>query len=468
MKFFGKKITPLSVLRGVLSSKFFPFVTAAVVMACYYTGMEIITFYYMAAVGILMLVFLDDLTPIISLFLFMNVMVSRQNSPSVLLGGSDYYSGTAVKVQIFTLISVFVLAIFARIIFTGVKKQFKPTAIFYVLCAFAAALIMNGVMAEGYDIKNLAFGVFTAFMFLVIFALIKDNVKVDGKPFERIAWGFIALGILLIIELIVGYATFEGLITDGKVNRAKLTFGWGFYNTMGTLLIFCVPSATYLAGKYKYGFPFALFAYVLFIAAFFTLSRQAMLGAITIYPVCLIILLVKGKNMIPNLIVTAAAVIATIICVGLYDDVVLKYLGDLFKALFDDDGELNGSGRMEIYKIALDNYKSAPVFGTGFFADIPPAANFVGLDIIPARYHNTIMQVLAACGTFGIVTYGIHRIQTFVCYFKNVTMDRTFVALTVLSLLIISLVDNHMFNLLPTLVYSCLIGVLVKSQQKTA
>ncbi len=458
------KSAVLNAVKSVLSSRFFPFLTAAVVLTCYYLGWDLVIFYYIAAAGILMLLLLDDVSPIIGVFLFMNVMISRKNSPSSTVNASNYYSQTANVVQIIVIISLFVLAVFYRVVLTGAKRKFKPTPIFYGLCVLAVAFVMNGVASAEYDLKNLAYGVFMAFFFLVIFTLMKDNVTPSKATFERIAWAFIALSVLLLIELTVAYLKY-GVIKDGHFYRTKLMFGWGIYNTMGMLLVFCIPSAAYLAGKYKYGFPFTVYAFVLFVASFFSLSRQAMLGAAVIYPVCTVILLVKGKNMITNLLITAACLIACIVVLGLKQDVLLDYIIKTFKALFVD-GELNGNGRMEIYRAAVNNFKSAPVFGTGFFVEIPGAANFVGLSIIPARYHNTFLQMLGACGALGITAYGVHRVQTIICYFKNLTVERTLIALTVCSLLLVSLFDNHMFNLLPTLVYSSLIAVLVKSQPK--
>ena len=51
-------------------------------------------------------------------------------------------------------------------------------------------------------------------------------------------------------------------------------------------------------------------------------------------------------------------------------------------------------------------------------------------------------------------------------FFKNVTLERFFIAVTVLAMLIISLMDNHMFNIFPTIIYSSLIAVLSASEQK--
>ena len=54
--------------------------------------------------------------------------------------------------------------------------------------------------------------------------------------------------------------------------------------------------------------------------------------------------------------------------------------------------------------------------------------------------------------------------QTIISFFKNPTEDRFFVGLVIASLLILSLLDNHIFYILPTLVYSFMMSVLVNSE----
>ncbi len=82
--------------------------------------------------------------------------------------------------------------------------------------------------------------------------------------------------------------------------------------------------------------------------------------------------------------------------------------------------------------------------------------------------HNTILEMMSACGIIGLLGYALHRVQTFICFFKNPTTERSFIALIVASLLINSLLDNHILNIIPTMVYSLLIAVLVKGQSKNA
>ena len=142
-----KNSKAFEIIRKALSSKYFPFVTAAVTLLSYYLGLDVVLFYYIAIAGILMLITLDDITPIISLFLFMSVSISLINTPSPTMGNSDYYHRPEIYIQIFIIVGLFIAAAVYRLIKTVLEKRFKLSPLFYGLCAFAAALFINGLFS---------------------------------------------------------------------------------------------------------------------------------------------------------------------------------------------------------------------------------------------------------------------------------------------------------------------------------
>jgi hypothetical protein len=83
-------------------------------------------------------------------------------------------------------------------------------------------------------------------------------------------------------------------------------------------------------------------------------------------------------------------------------------------------------------------------------------------------YHDTLLQFLGACGAVGLFAYGVHRSQTVISYVKNITVERTYIALTILALLLVSLFDNHLFYIFPTLTYSMIVAVMVNSEKLKA
>ena len=460
-----KRSKALNILKNVISSKYFPFATAAVLLACYYLGLDIVAIYYMGLVFLLIFLLLDDITPLLPQVIFVNLVVSLKHTPSDAMGGYDYYSSTAILAQIIVIVSLIFCALIYRLVLCCVKKKMKLSPIFYGLCVLSFAFILNGLFSKEYTPKNILYGAVLTICLLLIYAAIKDNIKINKENFEKIAYGFVALSVLLIIELIVAYATTENLFVDGNIQRGKLIFGWGVYNTYGLLILMCIPAVLYLAGKEKCGYLFTAYSLLILAATFLCCSRQAMVGALVIYPACMIILLVKGKYRIPNICIAAATVAAGIVFICIFRE---KFVG-FFKTVFENvfvNGELNGSGRWRIWKEALDYFSSSPLLGSGFYVDYT-YDGAAGLSFIPMMCHNTVLELMAACGIIGLAAYLVHRAQTVISFCKNVTLERTFIALTILPILILSLLDCHIFLIFPTVVYACLLAVFDKSQDKT-
>ena len=457
-----KRSKALDIIKKIISSKFLPFATAAVFLACYYLGWDIVAVYYLGIVTVLILLLLEDITPAITQILFFNFFISLKNVSENNVNGYAYYSDPAILAQMIAIAVLAISALVYRLILSIVKKKFRVTPVFWGLCALSAAFLLNGIGSEFSTPKNLLFGFVMAALTLGVFAVVKDNIVTDKGFFEKIAYGFMALSVLLIIQLTVAYATYDDLFIDGVINRGALFFGWGGYNHYGLWIVMCLPAALYLAGTHKCGYLFTVYAFIIFAASMLCCSRQAMIVSIIILPICLIILLVKGKYRIPNLCITAAGVAVGIILICIFREKLISAI----KTIFDNvivNGELDGSGRWRIWKEAISYFEEYPIFGAGFC--ISYSYGMFAM-FIPATCHNTILEIMAACGTFGLVAYLTHRVQTIICFFKNVTVERTFIALTVAALLLMSLLDMHIFNIFPTIVYACLIAALVKSQDK--
>lgn len=451
------------IIKNVISSKFFPFATATVFLACYYLGWDIVAIYYLGIVTVLILLLLDDITPLISQLLFFNFFVSLKNVQAGSMDGYDYYSQTAILVQMIIIAVLAIAALAYRLILCCIKKKFRITPVFAGLCALAAAFLLNGIGSEYSTPKNLLFGFVMSALILGIYSAIKDNIVTDKNFFEKIAYGFIALSVLLIVELAVAYITYDNLFADGVINRGALFFGWGGYNHYGLWIVMCLPSALYLAGKNKYGYLFTAYSLLIFAASLLCCSRQAMLVALVIYPTCLIILFVKGNHRIPNLCIAAVAVAAGIVLVCIFREKFVSAIKTIFENVFVN-GELNGSGRWRIWKEAIKYFREYPVFGSGFYVGYSYGMNAV---FLPSTCHNTVLEIMAACGIFGLAAYLLHRVQTVISFFKNVTTERTMIALTISALLLMSLLDMHIFNVFPTVIYACLLAALVKSEKKS-
>lgn len=457
LKFKEGKI--VKTIKNVLSWRYFPFITAALSVLNYYTGIDVFYLYYFCITGTLILLLLDDTTPLFSNLLLMAVMISRKNSTMPSMGGSSYYSSPVILTQIIILLVIHIAAVIYRFAITVKSGKFRLTPIFFGLCALAAVLLLNGLFSKGYKPKNLLYGLIMAASFLGIFTTVKDSLSCSEESFINVAYSFVALSAVLLIELLVTYFTTEGIIENGVLQRNRLKFGWGTYNQAGMLYLICIPPILFLAGKQKYGYLFSVYAIAVAVGTFFTMSRQAILSSVIILPLCITILIVTGKNKLANSAIAAVAVITLAIILGVLWNRILVFFDSLSSTMD------TGGGRLPLWKQAIVNFKSAPFLGVGFYVEFENYAGASGLGFLPNMYHNTFMQWMGACGICGLIVYLIHRVQTVICYFRRITVERTFIAVTILALLIVNLLDNHLFNIFPTIIYSFLIALLERSEK---
>lgn len=460
-----RALRAVNMLKRVLTSRWLPFITAAVVLFCYYLGLDLIIIYYITITAVLCLLLLKDITPVIGIFIFMHCMISNQNSPSSTVTSSNYFLQPAVFGQLIACACIFGAAIVYRVILGLRKRTLKPCRVLWGLCALAAVFLLNGAFYGGYNPLNLFYGFAMAFLFLGIFALIGGNVKPNKDSFIRIAYAFAALSALLIIELVVVYLTSEGIFVNGAVDKTKIVFGWGIWNTMGMLLVLCVPFIFFLAVESKRSYLLYLYAILVSFATVMTMSRQSMLAIAIVFPICLILLFIKGENKKTNAIITAAGFLLALIVFIVKREELIYALKELLKNLVDSEGDFTGNGRLPLLQQAIDNWLAAPVFGKGFFVKLKGYDDFIGLPFIPDMCHNTFVQLLSSCGIIGLIAYIFHRIQTVASLFRRPTPERLFAALSVLGLLICSLFDNHIFYMFPTIIYSCIIALLAYSEK---
>ena len=453
----------IDAVSGVISSFYFPFIVAAVTLFCYYLALDMVLIWSIALCGAFIFLFMRDATPLITLFLFMNIMISMKNSPTALSDNpSDYFFQVHIIVQIGVAICLFGGAGIFRMIADIKNGNFSLSPAFFGLCAFAVIIMFNGVFSDGYTPMNALYGFFMAFAFLAVFVMCSGSIKLEKNTYERIAWSFIALSLCLIIELAVAYATYDELwLESGGLLRVKLYFGWGMYNTIGMLFTICMPAAAYLSQKYKWGYVFTIYLAVLALCVFLSLSRQSMLCGTVIFVICAIWVLIKSKGR--GRIINIAIFVATALCAGLVlilnGSVVEEVVNMLIENFF------YGSGRSSLYEQAVEAFVNNPLFGVGFYRDLVEDPGFIGLPIMPDMYHNTVFQLIAVGGVFALIAYVIYRVQTMISFIKNPTNDRFYIGLTIFALLILSLLDNHIFYILPTLVYTFLTAVLIKSEK---
>lgn len=477
LKQFGEKVENSKVtlfLQRALSSYYFPLVTAVVAIIGYYSGVELLTVWFLAICGTAVLICCKDVSPIICIFLFINVLISLQHCPLDPVN-SQYLSTPAVGGQIIAAICLICLAIVYRFVLSLVRRQFKITPTFWGLLAFSLALTFGGIFYSHYTLMSLIFGFGLGAIFLCVYVFMCANLKMDDAAFKRIAFYFLIWFAVVTLELVVAYFITDGLIVNGKVERGKLMFGWGTYNNMGVFLTLTIPAWFYFARKYdKFGIAFLIGGLFNLGMCFLSMARQAMLMGTIIFVIGCVWLLIRdrGKKRIINACAMGGLLLVIIIAAAVMHDKVGHFFSSLLAGL------KTGNGRTRLWAQGMDNFLNHPLLGIGFYdplalevypgGSLPQVGYYAGDSLStsdPYMCHNTIFQILSASGLVGLVAYVVHRMHTVFSYVSNPTDERTFIALTVAGLLLLSLLGNHIFSVLPTLIYSALIAMLTNTEK---
>lgn len=466
-------------IRRALSSYFFPLVTAVVSVGCYYLGWDIVNIWYLCICGTAIMVCCKDVSPVLCLILFFSLLPSPQHSPRFNGQTSNYLVSTPILAQEIIAATFFLGTVVFRLVWGIVRRQFKITPLFWGIVALSAGLCLSGAFYTSYTAKNLLYGLALSAIIVVFYIFCYCNFKIDQNSLKKISTYFIAVAAAVALELVVAYITNRSAAAAGESWRGLLVFGWGTYNQAGLMLTMSVPAWFYLAGKYKRGYFFLLGAVANVATCFLSQSRQAMVMSAVILLACCVWILIwdKGRKRIIDLAMMGAVIVVLAIIAG----VCFGQLKSFLVGAIDSGSLSTGSGRTSLWKQGWNNFKHQPLFGVGFYN--PKAqgtyvdGNLVGSEVgffipgdlshsIPRMCHNTVFELLSACGIVGLGVYLFHRVQTVISFIRNITPERTLIAATMGVLLLTSLLDNHLFYFITTIQYAILLSMLSVTEKK--
>lgn len=337
-------------------------------------------------------------------------------------------------------------------------KSFYKSKLVFGIILLSVSFLTNGLFSSAeYEFINFIFAIALITCLLFVYFIFSINLHKSNDLKEYIFYILFLLSLLLSLQVFLTFAN-QSIIENGQIVKESLLFGWGMWNNMGGMLAFFLPSHFYFACTVKkYGFIFYFTGIISYIAIVLTLSRSSLLTASLIIAICIICCCFIGYNKLQNRIFTLSMILIGIIFVVVFREKILSLLNDFISRGFDDNG------RFKIYAYGILNFLANPVFGRGFYSPFVLEHQFISF--LPFRFHNTIVQMMTTCGTVGLVSYLWHRVETVRFILKTRNKFTFFVALSIVSLLLCSLLDNHLFNLYPTFMYAVLLVILEKANQ---
>lgn len=443
-----------------------PYVTAfwAIgALICHIFSFELVFYVLVCCYSILIVIFSHDFLPLMPLFVFCYIVPSLKNNPGI-VSGSIFYGSSGIAILLMAL-SVFI-PLLIRIAIDenmGLKKLFlKKRSLTLGILLVGLAYMLSGIGRPSYFAifkNNLLCGLIQFLSIFLLYFIFTGTVDWKNAPKNYFAWIGICMGLLVSAELLHIYIIRE-VIQNGSINRSLILTGWGHYNNMGAIIAMSIPFAFYMCCKSKHNYIFLIIATMLLIFLLLSCSRGSIVCGTIIFTISLIITFVKSDNKKTFRISTLAMFSLGLILMFIFKDYLVSLFKNVPSIINQNSSSLsfNDSSRFDIYKKGLEAFLQFPILGQSFFPYTYVPYGFSTVEsfnnFLPPRWHNTIIQILATCGVVGIVAYTIHRYQTIKLFAQKPTLEKTFIGLSILALLLMSLLDCHFFNIGPTLIYS--------------
>lgn len=438
--------------RKLYRGRLYPLAAAVLIFLGHTTGQDLLCVVLLALSVALGLLLCHDLRFVVFPVMAGIVTVSARNYTPANPGYDRFYNPFGVTVLAVGAAILAASAVWYAIRHRKMARRLSLRGILGGLLAFSAALLCNGAFNPDYSFKNLMFSAmmgFSLLAFYLLFALFADFGE-DGNDYMMYCLAVYAM--LICAELFFAFATGRAHLTE----KGSIVLGWGVWTSIGGMLAFLMPACFYFAAsKRRYvGWLLGLLAY---FGIVLSQSRGALLVGTVSLLLCIVGLCFFGDFKKENRIIAMAVAVLGVVGLLFFHEKLLALVQNFINTGFDDNG------RMEMWQLALQNFREHPVFGSGFYDSY--VTEEWGRTVEPYLYHNTVLQLLGATGLVGLAAYLYHRYTTIKLLLSHPNRARFFYAVCLFGLLSFSLLDVLFFKIYPTIAYSLILFFAEHSEQ---
>ncbi len=458
-----RECSAVKLFRAFIRSPWYLALIAVLMAAAELFALELPVMYIYLTFAIVIFLFDEDLLGIVPLFTCHYLCISYVNNPGK--HAETLFSDPSRMVQLVILGSVYGVMILARLIsllLLGGKRKLPELT--FGIVFFSVALVLGGAFSGYWGKRTVLFGLLEMACFFVIYIVFLYAVNWEHVPKDYGLAHLVTVGMGLVAEIIGMYFNPDAF-TGTSVNRAAFYTGWGIYNNVGGVMAMCLPAPFYFALKRKEGWIYSLIGIVFYLAVLLTQSRGAMLFGSIVFLACIIVVLVgsKGWERWKNLIAYGGFALVALISILVFRERIELLFQSVSDAGWDD------SLRFDTYRACWKRFLEAPWFGSGFYhtpgtvlqVETGMWTTMDGIvevtGFMPPRAHNTLFQLLASGGVIMTLGYSVHRVQTGFLFYRHPTAVKTFLSFCAAALLLTSLLDCHLFNFGPGLIYSIIL-----------
>lgn len=451
-------------MRSFFMGRVYPAVFCALVLIGHLTGGELyINAVLMAGVSASLLV-CETARPMLVPVLTFVFQLSRAHSPGVPLFSDYLFSGWRLALFCGAM-SVVAVALVYFLIRRRIFSDFgvRRVRLLVPLILLSLSFLLNGAFSSSWDASGLVWGLLQGVAFSVPYLLFYLGLRTEDK--EEIISYFVyatALVALVLVGEVAGLYIFSpDVIVEGEIVKSNILFGWGIWNSAGAALAVLIPTLFLGVVRSRYSFAYFAVATLTLVAAAFTLSRNALLFGGLAYAACAVICCFVGRHRWFYRVLASVGITAVILGAVLLWGRLPELVG----------GFLSDNGRLALWEVGINNFLSAPIFGVGYFAFEYPAdpTYFEAAKFLPSLAHQTFVSLLSGGGAVGLSSYLFYRAATVLPFVKRHSVTKTLLGLSVLTLLLMSLLDNFVFCFFNTFHYSAALAIveIIRDGEKT-
>lgn len=401
----------------------------------------------------------DSILPVICPVLTLVFTLSRSHTPGLPAFSSYLFSDG--RAAILALLSLAFAISVLRVLLLKLRRGASwDRSVYLPLLVLSLAFVLNGAFSVVWSAHSLVFGLCEAVVYLLPSFIF--SVGLSGECPDMTADYFAYIStlcvLLLSFEVLWLYIGPDSPVVGGEVVKSMIVFGWGIWTSAGAAIAVLIPAVFVGVVRAKHPYPYLSVATLALAAIYATHSRGALLFGLVAYLASLVFAARLGRaKRSCRVILAAVAVLAVGFVAARWHS-----LPELIRAFLSDNG------RFRLWRLGISEFLSSPVFGVGFFGFEYPEGEgyFTGADFLPPMMHSTPVQLLSTMGVFGTVAYAFYRVSTLRPVLRDPSRVRLLVFFSAATMLLLSLVENYVFQFWPTLHYSVAIAVSGMPREK--
>ncbi|MFW5780149.1 MAG: O-antigen ligase family protein [Bacillota bacterium] len=321
--------------------------------------------------------------------------------------------------------------------------KFKPNKFLFTTLAVAISVTLGGLFSTNiqeyfsmpalYYIFGLGFGM--VFIYIVIQSDVPYNKARIAEYFAKMMVGIGVMGIVMIFS----HYIINGELIDARFGAFKSMMQWK--NNLSNNLLLSMPFAFYLAAKGKNSVLYLIIGLLQYMAIMLSFSRGGIVFSTIVFPIALVSTFIMAKKDRLNFLIIIA------ILGGLVYLAFQSISSSLWERVLNIVEIREGEARINLYKLAWENFLKYPIFGRGLAYD-------GGMYYRPEVwciywYHSTIFQILASLGIIGLLAYGYQEIVRIFTLIKVRSRFNLFALLSLIGFAGYSMVNVGYFVPLP-------------------